>query len=310
MLLPMYVDRLQSGSVSTVARAEVVVDHGAVAVLDAHHAAGQLSGDQAMAMAVDKAVVYGVGMVTVRNAFHFGAAARYVIHAATRGCIGLAMANTRPLMPAPGGATPVVGNNPLAIAVPRGNPGPIVLDMALSAAALGKIRLAAQQGESIPVSWATDADGSPTTDPQAAIDGMLLPVGGAKGFGLALMVDVLTGVLSSGGFGQHVAGLYADVTVPNNCAHTFIAVNVAVFGPVDGFLRRLDELATQVTGSPTTRSDARIVLPGQPEADRASRAQAEGVTVDDAVLTALHDLAERLGLDIPELDPIPKEPTP
>jgi len=309
MLLPMYVDRIAAGSVSTAERAEVVVDHGAVAVLDARHVPGQLSGDQAMKLAIDKAAIYGVGVVAVRNAFHFGAAARYVSWAARRGYIGLAMANTRPLMPAPGGASPVVGNNPLAMGVPRPDDEPVVLDMALSAAALGRIRLAAQVGEAIPSTWATDATGRPTTDPAAAIDGMLLPAGGAKGFGLALMVDVLTGVLSGGGFGQRVAGLYSDATVPNNCAHTFLALDPAAFGPPDGFATRFSELTAEVTASPTTDPKVRVVLPGQSEAERARRTAVDGVAIDAAVLASLHALAQRLGVDLTDLSDLDATPT-
>lgn len=158
MLVPMYVERLRSGSVSTEEAAEVVLDAGAVAVLDARHALGQLTGDQAMGLAVEKAKTQGVGAVVVRRAFHFGGAFRYVQAATREGCIGVAAANTRPLMPAPGGAKAVVGNNPLAFGVPRADGEPIVLDMALSEAALGKIRIAAAEGREIPAAWATDAE--------------------------------------------------------------------------------------------------------------------------------------------------------
>jgi len=159
MLVSMYVDRLRSGSVSTREEVEVLDDAGAIAVLDAHHMLGQLSGDQAMELAVTKARSHGVGAVTVRRAFHFGGAFRYVQAATRAGCIGMAAANTRPLMPAPGGASPVVGNNPLAFGIPNGDDEPIVTDMALSEAALGKIRLAASEGWDIPETWATDPEG-------------------------------------------------------------------------------------------------------------------------------------------------------
>ena len=175
LLVPMYVERLRSGSVSRHTQAEVVADHGAICVLDARHALGILTGDQAMGIAVDRAASQGVSLVVVRHAFHFGAAFRYVRRACAAGSIGIALANTRPLMPAPGGATPVVGNNPVAIGVPHGEGEPIILDMALSEAALGKIRLAASEGRSIPDTWATDADGTPTGDPEEAIRGCCFP---------------------------------------------------------------------------------------------------------------------------------------
>lgn len=295
LLVPMYLQRLRDRSVSTRERAEVVIDVGAIAVLDAGNALGQLTGYQAMALAVHKAHEHGIGVVTVRHAFHFGGAFRYAMAAAADGCIGIAAANTRPLMPAPGGAEAVTGNNPLAIAVPRASGDPIVLDMALSEAALGKIRLAARQEQPIPLHWATDSDGRPTTDPESALAGLLLPAAGPKGYGLALMIDVLTGVLSGGAFGSDVRGLYADTTVPNDCAHFFMALDVALFGDRAGFLRRVDKLAAQVTGSRRAPGIERLRLPGQLEAERADAARERGVEVADSVLAALAEEAARVG---------------
>lgn len=300
MLVPMYVDRVRAGSVSRKERAEVVTDFGAIAVLDAGHALGQLTGDQAMALAVAKAKSHGIGAVAVRNAFHFGGAFRYVESAAREGCIGIAAANTRPLMPAVGGAAPVVGNNPLGVGVPMPDGPPMVLDMALSEAALGKIRLAAAEGREIPPTWATDTEGRPTTDPKAAIAGMLLPAAGHKGFGLALIIDVLTGVLSGGGFGGQVRGLYADMSVPNNCAHFFLALDVAAFGDPAEFVERMGRLAAEVTGSPTAPGVDRLYLPGQIEAEKRIAAAKAGVRVEDSVIQALRDTAAKVGATLPE----------
>jgi LDH2 family malate/lactate/ureidoglycolate dehydrogenase len=300
MLVPMYAGRIRAGSVTTATRAEVVTDFGAVCVLDAGNALGILTSDQAMALAVEKARRLGIGAVAVRRAFHFGGAFRYVQSAARAGLIGIAAANTRPLMPAPGGARAVVGNNPLAIAVPRTGGDEVVLDMALSEAALGKIRLAAQEGRDIPSTWATDASGTPTTDPHAAVEGLLLPAAGPKGYGLAFMVDALTGVLSGGAFGAGVRGLYADAAAPNDCAHFFLAIDPAAFG--DGFADRLSELSAQVSGSPAAPGVDRVLLPGQLEAERHATASVHGVTVPDSVLTALRETADAVGAELPELE--------
>lgn len=300
MLVPMYVDRLRKGSVSTAAAAEVVVDEGAVAVLDAGNALGIVTGDQAMALALDKARAFGIGAVAVRHAFHFGGAFRYVQAATAAGCIGIAAANTRPLMPAPGGARAVVGNNPLAIGVPCEGAEPIVLDMALSEAALGKIRLAAQEGREIPPTWATDAEGTPTTDPQAAIDGLLLPAAGPKGYGLAFMVDVLTGVLSGGAFGDAVRGLYADTATPNDCAHLFLALDPERFGLGGAFAARVADLARQIHDSTTAPGVDRVLVPGQLEAERHAEARAGGVPIPASVLAALRETAAEVGADLPD----------
>lgn len=296
MLVPMYVERIRQGSVSRHTSAAVLVDAGAVAVLDGRDALGQLTSDQAMDLAVAKSRQYGVGAVVVRNAFHFGGAFRYVEAATRSGCIGIAASNTRPLMPAPGGAAAVVGNNPLAVGIPVLDREPLILDMALSEAALGKIRLAAQEGRPIPATWATDSEGAPTTDAEAAIAGLLLPAAGHKGYGLALVVDMLSGVLSGGAFGNTVQGLYADTSVPNNCAHFFLALDIAHFSNVTEFLARAAELADQVLTSPTAPGVERTLLPGQLEAERFGAAVATGVRVDSSVLDALETTARGLGM--------------
>ncbi|MPV36907.1 Ldh family oxidoreductase [Georgenia subflava] len=300
MLVPMYVSRLRNGSVTLAETADVVRDDGgAAAVLDGAHALGQFTGAQAMTLAVEKAKRLGVGAVTVRHAFHFGRALPYAELAAEQGCIGVAMANTRPLMPAHGGAEAVVGNNPLAIAVPGGEGAGFGLDMALSEAALGKIRIAAAEGRSIPDTWATDEHGLPTEDPAAALAGLLLPVGGAKGFGLALVVDILAGVLSGGAFGDAVAPLYKDTTVPNDCSHFFLALDVEHFVGRAGFDAGVAQLAAAVLGSRPRPGVERIMLPGQPEAERARRTAVDGIALDPTTLAGLHAAAAEVGVTLP-----------
>lgn len=306
MLVPMYAERIQTGSVTTATAGEVVTDLGAIAVLDAQNALGILTGDQAMALAIERARQFGIGAVAVRHAFHFGGAFRYVTAAAETGLIGIAAANTRPLIPAPGGAAAVIGNNPLAIGVPS-NAEPIVLDMALSEAALGKIRIAAAEGREIPPTWATDSSGVPTTDPEAAIAGLLLPAAGPKGYGLAFMLDVLTGVLSGGAFGAGVQGLYSNPDTPNDCAHFFLALDPAAFGGADAFATRVDELAAQVSASPTAPGVDRVLLPGQLEAERHAAARADGVRVERSVIDNLREVAAGLGVDLGDLGPTDEE---
>ena len=160
----------------TTKAASIVSERDGAVVLDAGHALGQLTGVQAMAIAVDKARKFAAGIVSVRHGFHFGAAGRYAHQAAEADCIGIAMCNTRPLMPAPGGAERVVGNNPIAIALPTAGEIPIVLDMATSEAAMGKIRMAEKAKAAIPPNWAVTARGCRPPNPSEAIAGMLLAV--------------------------------------------------------------------------------------------------------------------------------------
>ncbi len=210
MLVPMYVDRIQKGSVSKKRQGDVVSDNKTAIVIDAGNALGQLTAHQAVTLAVARAKELGMASVAVRNAFHFGTAGRYARLMAEQDCVGMVMSNTRPLMPAPGGAEALTGNNPIAIALPSAGEFPVEVDMALSATAMGKIRLAASAGESIPADWAMAADGKPTTDPNEAIKGMLAPAAGPKGFGLAFVIDLLCGGLSGGAIGAEVRPLYGD----------------------------------------------------------------------------------------------------
>ena len=249
MMVDLYLNRIAGGSVSTRTSGEVVTDRAATAVIDAHHALGQVTAKQAISLACDKAETYGVGIVTVRNAFHFGTASRYTELAAERGMVGIAMANTRPLMPAPGGSERLVGNNPIGFALPTSAGQPLSFDMATSQAAMGKIRLAHAQGSSIPVDWATDSHGVPTSDPGEAIAGMLLPSGGAKGFGLALVIDLLAGLLSGGGHGDAVTPLFGDATVPYNSSQLFIAIDPAFFTSSEEFDSGAADAAERVRSS-------------------------------------------------------------
>ncbi len=299
MLVPMYVERLNAGGVTRERELDVLHDAGAAIVADARGGMGQLSSPQAMRLAIDRAGRYGIGLVSVRNAHHFGAASRWAVQAAEAGCLGIAMSNTTPLMPAPGGAERIVGNNPLAIAVPTQAGAEIVLDMALSAVALGKIRLAASAGRPIPDTWATDASGLPTTDAEDAVLGMLLPAAGHKGFGLALMIDVLTGVLSGGGWGDQVRPLYREPDRPNDCAHLFLAIDPELLGGIEGFRRRSSALADRIRRSATAPGVDRLYLPGEIEAERARQQRRNGVLIERSGLDGLLAAARAVGAVIP-----------
>ncbi|RAI43567.1 lactate dehydrogenase [Rhodoplanes roseus] len=289
----MYLDRLRKGSVSTRETASVVSDKGIAVVLDAGNALGHLTSPQAMRIAVDKAKQYGAGFVAVRHGFHFGVARHYAAIAAEAGCIGIVMCNTRPLMPAPGGAARAVGNNPIAIAVPTQGEPPLALDMAMSEAAMGKIRLAEKAGKPIPATWATRADGTPTTDPREAIAGMLLPAAGPKGFGLAFMIDLMCGLLSGGAIGDAVTPLYGDLSVPYDCAHMFVAVDVAHFTDLGDFRRATAQAGERIRSAPRTAGVERLYTPGEIEWER-RRAGAGRVRLPASVAATLDRLTTEM----------------
>jgi len=295
MLVDMYIDRLRHGSVSNRETASTVSSRGGAVVLDAGHALGHLTGEQAMAIAVGKAREFASGIVSVRHGFHFGTAGKYALQAANADCIGIAMCNTRPLMPAPGGAERVVGNNPIAIAVPTNSEIPLLLDMATSEAAMGKIRMADKSKTPIPASWAVTASGEPTTDAAAAISGMLLPSGGPKGFGLSFMIDLMSGLLSQGAIGSEVRPLYGDMTQPYDCSHLFIAIDVAHFCDVQEFRARAAAAAAGIRNGARAPGTDQLYSPGEPEWRR--RQQANGqVSINPAVIAMLTRFADEYGI--------------
>ena len=228
--LPWYAARLRSGVMTAATTATVVTDLGAVAVLDGGDGVGQVVTDRACSQAVSRAAQHGVGVVAVRNSNHFGTAAYWTRRMAEAGCVAILTTNGSPAMAPWGGTKKTVGANPWSVATPGGKHPPVVLDIANTGVARGKIYAAAQRGESIPDTWALDEDGAPTTDPHVAVHGLLAPMGGHKGYGISFMMDVLSGVLTGSGFATEVAGPY----VPDRrsrCGHLVVALRVDAFCP-------------------------------------------------------------------------------
>lgn len=215
---------------------------------------------------------FGIGACAVRNSNHCGAMAYYTQMAAAQAMIGVAASNANPTVAPWGGKDPVLGTNPISVAVPTPGETPFLLDMSTSAAARGKIILAASAGERIPQGWALDRAGRPTQDPSDALQGVLLPAAGPKGYGLALLVDVMCGVLSGSAFGLRVGALYDEFTRPQRSGH-FVKTST----PAEGF----DE----------------VLVPGEPEARAEARAKQEGIRLPASVHSELAALARRLGLE-------------
>ena len=296
MLLPLYVARLKAGSVAAAGRGVVVSDRGGAIVMDAQNALGQVVAHRAVELVAGRAASLGLAAVTIRNAFHFGAAGRYAKMIAARGAVGIVLSNTRPLMPAPGGAEAVVGNNPIAIAMPTSGSHPVEVDMALSASAMGRIRLAAADGRAIPEGWAVDRSGAPTTDAAAAIAGMLVPAAGPKGFGLAFMIDLLCGGLSDGAVGAGVRPLHGNAGEPYACAQMFLAIDTGHFVDPQTFADTVCDQAARVSASKRAPGVDRIFAPGEMAAATRS-ANAGFCPLDGPTRKALRTLAADLGID-------------
>ncbi|MEX2502433.1 MAG: Ldh family oxidoreductase [Trueperaceae bacterium] len=297
--LPVYLARAARGELHADAVPEVVRDAPAGALVDGHDGFGQVVATHAMRIAVHKATTVGVGAVAVRNSSHFGAAAAYTMMAAENGCIGLALTNTQPLLPAVGGAGRVVGNNPLSVACPSRLDFPLVLDIAMSQVAAGKLRMAAAAGQPIPDTWAFDPEGNPTTDPTTALfaGGLLRPVADHKGFGLALMIDVLTGALSDGGVAAAVVGL--DGSGSANVSHQLLAIHIDTFLGMEPFLDRIDQLIATVRTSPRRQGIDRLYLPGELEHEAQLERRTHGLHYDDRLIDRLQAAATGLGVELP-----------
>jgi ureidoglycolate dehydrogenase (NAD+) len=256
-----------------------------------------LSACIAMATAVQKARATGIAYSVVRDSGHFGAAGYYANMAAQEGMVGLCMCNVDPGVAAPGSRGPVLGTNPFSYAVPAGKGKTVFLDIATSVVAASKIYAARATGKPIPEGWVVDKDGLPTTDassyPQV---GALLPMAGHKGYGIALMVEILTGVMSGGQFGNGVTS-WVFGPAPVNQSLSFIAIDVGAFMPRADFVRRMEELAAQIHGAPRALGADRIYLPGEKEWENRDKALKEGIRLPPDVIESLKGLAQDVSLD-------------
>jgi LDH2 family malate/lactate/ureidoglycolate dehydrogenase len=289
--VPEYVRRVESGVMDPRAEARFVHDEGAVGLLDGGNGFGQAAGCTAMRRAIDKAQALGIGLVGVRNSNHFGIAAYYAMMALDAGMIGLVMTNASPAMNPFGTSIPLLGTNPIAVAVPAGVEKPIVLDMSTSLVARGKIRFAALTGKEIPPGWATDADGEPTTDAKKALKGSLEPIGGPKGSGLSLIVDLLCGVLTGSCLTGEVKTI-VDVSGPAKTGHIFGAIDIGRFIGREPFRQNVDAVIRRIKGLPA-RAGQKVFMPGEIELDLAARRMQEGVPLAEEVARNLNALAER-----------------
>ncbi|MDI9546680.1 MAG: Ldh family oxidoreductase [Chloroflexota bacterium] len=295
-LLPIYTQRLRAGTTRARPRICIERQRGAVTVVDGDAGMGQVTGTFAMRTAIDLARGIGAGIVGVRNSSHFGFGAMYVEQAVAAGMIGVALTNAPSNMPPWGGRTPYFGTNPIAVGIPCGQERPIILDMSTSVVARGKIVMAQKKGESIPPDWAIDVDGQPTTDAAAALAGAVLPFGGYKGSGLALLVDVLSGVLTGAAFGLHIINLYDEGERTQNLGHFFVALDPSSFLPAGDFEARMDQFVREVRCQPRMPDVDRIYLPGEIEFEQAEESARSGVVLPDAGVTELDQLAIELGI--------------
>ncbi len=269
----------------------------AVALLDAGNALGPVAAVAAIDEAVRLAKAQGIGMVAVAHTNHAAALSAYTERAAAAGCIGLMVCNTPPGMPPAGGRVAFFGTNPLAFAAPGPTPDepPVVVDMATSIAARGNIIMAARQGKPIPEGWAIDAEGQPTTDPEAALAGAVLPMASAKGYALALMIEILSAIVPGTSWGPHVRSPYDDWTAPTDAGLWCLAIHLEPLMPAEEYTRRLGSMLTAIRETEAAPGQ-RIRIPGERRAEVRAKRMREGIPVDAATLAELDALSAEVGI--------------
>ena len=295
--LPAYIHKIQAGRLKPNTPWTCLRETPATALFDADMGLGPVAGLWGIKEAIVRAKQCGIGAVGVRNASHFGIAAYYALQAVEAGMIGVAIANSAPSMAPWGGIQPQLGTNPICVAIPTQDEIPVVLDMAASVVARGKIRLAQREGQLIPQGWALDSEGQPTTDPQAAIEGTLLPIGGPKGYGIALVNDILAGILTGSPSGIEVRSIH-DLQQPSPVGFFFQVLQIEAFSSPHDFFERLGAQLTAIRNSPRTHGVERIYIPGEIEWESERDRRQNGIPVGSATLKALHELAEELGVQI------------
>ncbi len=286
-------DRIDARMIQIPTLLKVIREDRSTAVLDGGNGLGQVAAHRAMQINIQKARDVGTGITLIRNTNHIGILAFYALMAAEEGMVGVVMSNSAPSMSPWGGTEPFLGTNPISIAVPGGNEGPVVLDMSSSVVARGKIRLAQRKREPIPLGWALDEKGAPTTDPDAAMKGTLLPIGGPKGYGLALMIDVLSGLLSGSEYGPRIKTFHQPLG-PTGIGVFSMAIDIERFMPLHQFRDLMTSYVALIKQSKRAKGVSQIYLPGEIEFEKERKSMAEGIQLNDSVVSDLNRLLEKV----------------
>ncbi|MGA2993028.1 Ldh family oxidoreductase [Bradyrhizobium sp.] len=295
--LPHYLDRVRRGLINPRPNLKVERVTPMVGSLDGQDAFGFVVATKAMAEAIDMAREFGVGIVSARRSTHFGAACNYALQAMDAGYIGIVFTNASKAMPPWGGRVGLLGTSPIAVAAPAGKETPFDLDMSPAVAARGKIRRAARRGETIPLGYALDAKGRQTTDPNVALDGgTVQPIGGPKGSALAMLMDVMGGVISGAAFGGDVRNHFEEYDKPQNVGHFIMAMRPDLFVSRDEYLQRMDTLAQRVHANPTAEGFDEVIMPGERERRLEAKHRRTGVPFHAKEVAALQEAAAKANL--------------
>jgi LDH2 family malate/lactate/ureidoglycolate dehydrogenase len=297
MRLAQYVRRIRAGAVNTRPNIRVIEERAAMALVDGDNGMGHLVMRRAAAIAIDKARNAGVAWVGTRWSNHAGPASLYARMPLAHGMAGLylAVGNANHLPPW-GGIDMLLSTNPIAVAIPTREEPPVVLDMATTVAAYGKVKTYAQRGLAMPEGWMIDREGRPITDPKRAEEGFLLPIGGYKGYGLALVFGLLAGTLNGAAMGREVIDFNHDDAGATNTGQAIVAIDPAAFGDPEAFRRRVDVVVRDLRASRRMPGVERIWMPGEQAAAKRANAGREGIPIAPALRAALDRVADELGV--------------
>jgi LDH2 family malate/lactate/ureidoglycolate dehydrogenase len=293
-----YIERIEKNMMDPFTDPKVESEDFATVLVNGNNNIGAVVGKKAVEIALEKAKERGAAIVGVKGSNHFGTGAYYALKAIEKDMILLVMSNASQTMPPTGGKRPFIGTNPLAIGVPAGNEAPFLLDMATSVVARGKIIVASQKGEEIPLGWAVDKDGIPTTDAEAALDGAVLPVGGPKGYAISMFIDILAGVLTGAGFGKYVNNMYENWEEPQNVGHIFIAIDINRFIPIELFKERMDRYISEIKAEPKADGVDEILIPGELEFRKTLERKQNGIELPAKVVKELDEIGKRYSVDL------------
>lgn len=278
--LPRYLEQLRHQYINPAPNIKNCKESSLIEILDGDHGLGAVVGTIAMKKAIQKSIKHGVGIVGCRKSNHFGTAAYFAEMAANQNQIGMVFTNSSPIIAPTGSIKPLIGNNPWSISIPTKG-YPITLDLANTIVAKGKLRIAQQNGESIPLGWALDSKGQPTTDPEEALKGVVLPIGGYKGYGIALMVEILSGILTGADFSENMVD--HDANEKRNVGHLFISLNLQHFMELEEFHSKINEFIELIKQAPKVDDNQDIFLPGEKEWRHKSNQVNEHVYLPDKV---------------------------
>jgi LDH2 family malate/lactate/ureidoglycolate dehydrogenase len=298
MRAPWYIDRVRTGVMKPVTEVRVLADAGAISVIDGQDGVGQVIARDAMRDAIRRSKAHGVGIVSVRESNHHGALGYFTRIAAAENCIGVLVSNGSPAMAPWGGRKKIIGNNPWSIAAPAGRHPTMMLDIANTVVARGKIFLARQKGIAIPIDWAIDDKGRRTTDPVAALAGIILPMAEHKGYAISVMMDVLAGALSGSGVMTDVNGPYQSEK-RSRCGHFVMALDIAAFGPLNDFTTKIERMIAEIKSVPLADGCDEVFYPGEIEALNEVRYQRDGLVLPEQTRVDLTKIATELGVAFP-----------